>query len=437
VEEARNRVKTFLANQGMYHEDINIQETCDLFLDEMDKGLAGRDSSLAMLPTYIEMERELPRNRPVIVMDAGGTNFRVATVTFKDQGDPEIADFRVFPMPGIKKEVSRQQFFGTMAGYVADIIGKSESVGFCFSYPIEMFPSKDGRVLHFSKEIKAPEVVGQMIGAGLNEAIVESTASDAKRMVLLNDTVATLLAGRGQVGGPLFDSYIGFILGTGTNTAYVEHNSNITKAPDLDPTKSQIVNVESGGFGKAPRGSIDEQFDASSVSPGVYAFEKMISGAYLGPLCGFAARVAAEAGLFSAEAAKKVLTLQTTTTKDISEFMATPEDGVNLLSAAMKDADPTDVAVLYYLADALIERAAKLTAINLSSAAIKCGKGHNPCRPVCIVAEGTTFYHLTSLRQKVEFYLKQYLVDTRKIYYRIVSVENATLLGAATAGLTN
>jgi len=117
--------------------------------------------------------------------------------------------------------------------------------------------------------------------------------------------------------------------------------------------------------------------------------------------------------------------------------MATPEDGVNLLSAAMKDADPTDVAVLYYLADALIERAAKLTAINLSSAAIKCGKGHNPCRPVCIVAEGTTFYHLTSLRQKVEFYLKQYLVDTRKIYYRIVSVENATLLGAATAGLTN
>ncbi len=437
MEEARNRVKTFLANQGMYHEDINIQETCDLFLDEMEKGLAGRDSSLAMLPTYIEMERELPRNRPVIVMDAGGTNFRVATVTFKDQGDPEIADFRVFPMPGIKKEVSRQQFFGTMAGYVADIISKSESVGFCFSYPIEMFPSKDGRVLHFSKEIKAPEVVGQMIGAGLNEAIVQSTASDAKRMVLLNDTVATLLAGRGQVGGPLFDSYIGFILGTGTNTAYVEHNSNITKAPDLDPTKSQIVNVESGGFGKAPRGSIDEQFDASSVSPGVYAFEKMISGAYLGGLCGFAARVAAEAGLFSAEAAKKVLTLQTTTTKDISEFMATPEDGVNLLSAAMKDADPTDVAVLYYLADALIERAAKLTAINLSSAAIKCGKGHNPCRPVCIVAEGTTFYHLTSLRQKVEFYLKQYLVDTRKIYYRIVSVENATLLGAATAGLTN
>ena len=437
MEEVRSRVKTFLANRGMYHEDISIQDTCDLFLDEMDKGLAGRDSSLAMLPTYIETERELPRNTPVIVMDAGGTNFRVATVTFKDQGEPDIADFRVFPMPGIKKEVSRPDFFGTMAGYVADIVDKSDSVGFCFSYPIEMFPSKDGRVLHFSKEIKAPEVVGQMIGAGLNEAIVESTPSEAKQMVLLNDTVATLLAGRGRAGGRVFDSYIGFILGTGTNTAYVEQNSRITKATDLDPAKSQIVNVESGGFGKAPRGSVDEQFDASSVSPGVYAFEKMISGAYLGPLCGVAIRTAAEAGLFSAAAAEKLVALQTTTTKDISEFMAAPEDGSNLLAAALQGADEKDVAALYYLADALIERAAKLTAINLSSVAIKCGKGRSPHRPVCIVAEGTTFYHLKSLRQKVEFYLKQYLVDTRKVYYEIISVENATLLGAATAGLTN
>ena len=437
MEEVRSRVKTFLANRGMYHEDISIQDTCDLFLDEMDKGLAGRDSSLAMLPTYIETERELPRNTPVIVMDAGGTNFRVATVTFKDRGEPDIADFRVFPMPGIKKEVSRPDFFGTMAGYVADIVDKSDSVGFCFSYPIEMFPSKDGRVLHFSKEIKAPEVVGQMIGAGLNEAIVESTPSEAKQMVLLNDTVATLLAGRGRAGGRVFDSYIGFILGTGTNTAYVEQNSRITKATDLDPAKSQIVNVESGGFGKAPRGSVDEQFDASSVSPGVYAFEKMISGAYLGPLCGVAIRTAAEAGLFSAAAAEKLVALQTTTTKDISEFMAAPEDGSNLLAAALQGADEKDVAALYYLADALIERAAKLTAINLSSVAIKCGKGRSPHRPVCIVAEGTTFYHLKSLRQKVEFYLKQYLVDTRKVYYEIISVENATLLGAATAGLTN
>ena len=437
MEQMRTQVKRFLQEQGMYHEDISIQATCEIFLDEMDRGLGGQSSSLAMLPTYIETERALPRNTPVIVMDAGGTNFRVATVTFKDQGDPDIADFKVYPMPGITAEVSKKDFFGTMAGYVRHIAEKSDSVGFCFSYPIEMFPSKDGRALYFSKEIKAPEAAGQMIGENMGQAIKALGIRGDKRFVLLNDTVATLLAGRGQSGGRNFDSYIGFILGTGTNTAYVDQNRNITKAKDLDPGKSQIINVESGGFGKAPRGAIDEAFDAASISPGVNVFEKMISGAYLGPLCWTTIQAAAEAGLFSTQTAARLAKTQQAETKDISEFMTAPEGGDNPLSKALDGADGKDIAGLYYLTDALIERAAKLTAINLSSVAIKCGKGRSPHRPVCIVAEGTTFYHLKSLRQKVEYYLKQYLVDTRKICYEIANVENATLLGAATAGLTN
>lgn len=436
MDEMKGKIEAFLRKHGMFHADIRIDETCDLFLDEMDKGLTDADSSLAMLPTYIETERELPRNKPVIVMDAGGTNFRVATVCFKDHGDPEIADFRVFPMPGIKKEVSGEHFFGTMAGYVADIVHKSDCVGFCFSYPIEMSPNKDGRVLYFSKEIKAPEVVGKMIGEGLNTAIAETTSSDAKQMVLLNDTVATLLAGRGTSDGRNYDSYIGFILGTGTNTAYVEHNRNITKAKGLDPAKSQIVNVESGGFGKAPRGSIDEHFNAASANPGVNVFEKMISGAYLGPLCFATICEAAMEGLFSGPVAEKLLAVKEVTTKDVSEFLSRPEDVANVLASALAGGG-RDISAVYHLVDALIERAAKLTAANLSSAAIKCGKGQDPCRPVCIVAEGTTFYHLKSLRQKVEYYLKQYLVDQKGVHYEIVSVENATLIGAAIAGLTN
>jgi hexokinase len=292
-------------------------------------------------------------------------------------------------------------------------------------------------VLYFSKEIKAPEVVGQMIGAGLNEAIVDSTDAGSKQIVLLNDTVATLLAGKADAGGRKYDSYIGFILGTGTNTAYVEQNKNITKAKDLDPAKAQIVNVESGGFGKAPRGKVDEKFDAESASPGVNVFEKMISGAYIGPLCLATVRQAAEEGLFSPDTAKALLALPETSTKDISDFLSSPEGSGNPLAQALAGAPHEDVVTLYHLIDALLERAAKLTAANLSSAAIKCEKGRDPSRPVCIVAEGTTFYHLTSLRQKIEYYLKQYLVDSQGVYYQIATVDNATLIGAAIAGLTN
>ncbi len=437
MEKSKQTVVKFLRKHNMYHADIDMEATCRTFLQEMDRGLAGRKSSLAMLPTYLDIERKIPRNKPVIVMDAGGTNFRVATVTFTPDGTAVVDNFRVYPMPGIKKEVGKEEFFGTMAGYVAKVLDESRNIGFCFSYPIEMFPSKDGRALYFSKEIKAPGAAGQMIGQCLNIAIHRMGQSGKKHVILLNDTVATLLAGRSSAVGRRYDSYIGFILGTGTNTSYVEQNSKITKAKDLDRAKSQIVNIESGGFGKAPRGSIDEDFDAVSVSPGVNVFEKMISGAYLGPLCLKTAHVAAKNGLFSRAAARKLRTVGEATTKDISDFLTLPETGNNPLARALADERQADVVTLYYLIDALVERAAKLTAINLSSAAIKSGKGQNPCQPVCIVAEGSTFYLLWSLKHKVQCYLTQYLTNKKGVHYDIINVDNATLIGAAIAGLTN
>jgi len=437
VKNVMSKVRDFLKKNGMDPADISIDQTCRVFLEEMDKGLAGKKSSLAMLPTYIETEAEIPRNTPVIVMDAGGTNFRVATVVFGDDGKPSIEDFKLSKMPGLTGEVSRKEFFNIMVGYMKHVVKKSDRVGFCFSYPIEMSSSKDGRVLYFSKEIQAPEVEGQMIGENLNLAISQAGLGEKKKMVLLNDTVATLLAGRADPGGRSFDSYIGFVLGAGTNCSYIEQNKNITKAKDLDLTRSQIINVESGGFGKAPRGAIDKKFDKSLLNPRVNVFEKMISGAYFGPICLWTIHAAAKAKLFSGMVAEKLAGIKELSTKQASDFMYNPQAGDSPLSAAIANAPEDDIATLYLLVDRMIERAAKLTAINLSSVALKSGKGRNPTRPICIVAEGTTFYHLTSLKQRVEYYLKQYLVEKKHVSYQTINVDNATLIGAAIAGLTN
>jgi len=73
----------------------------------------------------------------------------------------------------------------------------------------------------------------------------------------------------------------------------------------------------------------------------------------------------------------------------------------------------------------------------LSSVVLKTDKGQNPCVPVCITAEGTTFYELKSLKERVECYVKNFLQDKHGRYIELVSVENATLIGAAIAGLTN
>jgi hexokinase len=226
-------------------------------------------------------------------------------------------------------------------------------------------------------------------------------------------------------------------LGTGTNCCYIEQNRNITKTKDLDAAKTQIINVESGAFGKAPRGTIDLQFDESTLDPGMSTFEKMVSGAYLGPLCLHCTHVAAEDGLFTEAVGESLRGIKEIDTEQVDEFMSCPTSGSNPLTAAVNSGTETDVVTLYYLIDRLIERAAKLTAINLSSMVLKSGCGENPCTPVCIVAEGTTFYELKSLKTRVEYYLKQYLEDNRQRYLEIVNVKNATLVGAAIAGLTN
>jgi hexokinase len=259
--------------------------------------------------------------------------------------------------------------------------------------------------------------------------------SGEKHIVLLNDTVATLLAGVGYKN-KTYGSYIGFILGTGTNTCYVEKNVNIKKTKDLDPAKSQIINTESGNFGRLKQGKIDVAYDKSTVNPGVHKLEKMISGAYLGPLFLRTIHKACVENMFSTDVAGALWQMSDLETKDMNALLFYPY-GENPLANACKQGNVEDILTLYYIADRLTERAAKLTAINLSAMAIKSGLGTDPTKPICIVAEGTTFYQMKTLKSRTEFYLKQYLENKQGIYFDIISVDNATLIGAAIAGLTN
>ena len=443
MKEVRDKVRRFLRKEslglkdnGMHHEDIGMDQLCDIFTEEMRRGLAGEDSSLAMIPTYIDVGKDIPADKPVIVLDAGGTNFRVATVYFGEQGKPVIENFVQKPMPGLDKEASKEEFFATIVEYMAGVVDVSSSVGFCFSYPTEILPSKDGRLIRFCKEVKAKQVEGELIGRNLVAAIEAAGYKGKKQIVILNDTVATLLAGMSAFGKRAFDSYIGFILGTGSNCCYIESNRNITKKGDLDPNKEQIVNVESGSFAKAPRGSIDLQLDESTLDPGKYTFEKMFSGAYFGAICLKAVQQASKQGLFSETGAAELLATKELQTKDVNSFMRYPH-GDSPLAVSCTKASRQDCAAVWYLLDSLIERAAKLTATLLSSVVLKTDKGKDPCEPVCITAEGTTFYELKSLKEKSECYLRSFLQDKHGRFIELVSVENATLIGAAIAGLTN
>jgi hexokinase len=176
--------------------------------------------------------------------------------------------------------------------------------------------------------------------------------------------------------------------------------------------------------------------DESTLDPGKYTFEKMFSGGYFGALCLKALQQASTQGLLSGTAGEQLLGTQDLQTKDANSFLRYPR-GDNPLAVICRDASEQDRAVVWYVLDGLIERAARVVATMLSSVVLETGKGQDPCEPVCITAEGTTFYELKSLKERIEGYMRSFLQDKHDRFVEFVHVEDATLIGAAIAGLTN
>ena len=426
-----NEAQQFIKKHQLSAGEIDLNSMVKDFLDEMTNGLTGEESSLMMIPTYIEADKELKPNLPVIAIDAGGTNFRTAKVHFDDNMQLVVTDLKNGRMPAVDRELSKDEFFKTMAALIEDYKDYSDKIGFCFSYAVEIFPSKDGKLLEWSKEIKAPDVIGEIVG----ESMLKALGTPEKHVVILNDTVATLLAGQAATAGKIYDTYIGFILGTGTNTCYLEYNKKITKTQGLDQEKTQVINIESGNFGKAPRTDIDLLFDSQTKNPGRFGFEKMISGGYFGGLCTTALRVAANEGVFSEKSKYNVKELSELTSEEVNKFVLGIDLNENRIAKALDSEEDRKLAE--QIIEALIERAAKLVAGNLAAVIMKTGKAKSADKPVLMTIEGTTFYKMKNFRQMFEGFLNEYLTGDNKRYYETIEVENSSLIGAAIAGIVN
>lgn len=438
--EPTKTAQEFMHSRSMTAGQVDMDQSVQTFLSEMERGLAGDNSSLPMIPTYLNSQGELPLNTPVIVLDAGGTNFRVAQVQFSSEGNALIEKFQKFPMPGSQGYIKRDDFFDTIVDYMQGVLDSWRSdrplhIGFCFSYPTEITPDKDGKLLHFSKEINAHEVEGELIGAHLYRALSRRGYPAPAGMVLLNDTVATLLAGKSASSGYPYSAFIGFILGTGTNSAYLEQNRNIGKLPLKQDSGTQIINMESGAFNKLAGGSIDENFDHTTKRPGFYRFEKMISGAYLGPLGSRVLEEALKAGLFTPNTAAEIKPILPLDTVLMDRFLHNPYSKDNPL--AMACSHRNDRSICFYLLDTVIERAAKLAAVNLSATILKGEAGTDPAYPVAVCADGTTFFKTRDLMFRTRYYLKQYLENRYGRYTEILHHEDAPIIGAAVAALLN
>jgi hexokinase len=419
----------FLKNNGLHVDSIDPEAVLVDFLAEMDQGLAGEKSSLAMIPTFITIDKPVPAFKPVIALDAGGTNLRVATVVFDGEGKPKISNLTKHKMPGSDKELSKNEFFEKFVEVLLPFTERADSVGFCFSYPAEISSDRDGRLLSWTKEIKAPEVVGEFIGKNIFNRLAQR--GHRLKFSLLNDTVATLLAGKSFDFSQKYGTYIGFILGTGTNTAYIEHNHNITKRHDLDPNGFQAINTESGNFSKCPRGSIDMEFDLTTENRGQYLFEKMISGAYLGGLCLLALKKAAEENLLSAAGTEWIESLEDLSAIGVDSILRSPSRGI-LWDSGMVPAE--DEEIIRHLCSSICERAALFVAINVCAVILKSSSGKSFSHPVCVNIDGSVYYKIKGFSRMLEGYLEK-ILGPKHVSYKLIRVHDSPLIGAAVAGL--
>ena len=410
--------------------EIDRQAMIGTFISEMEKGLKGEKSSLMMIPTYVGVNGKIPQGAKAAVLDAGGTNFRGGIVTIP----PAISDKQNQPMPGTKGEVDEETFYKAFADDVKRVLplATTKKIGWCFSYPAEATPSLDAKLVHWTKNIQAPAIVGQYVGAELLKRL------GGGEIAIVNDTVATLLAAKATEGDKTYSSYIGFILGTGTNSAYVEKNKNILKLEGADADGSMIINAESGGFDKIETSAFDKAADAKTGNPGVHIFEKLIAGAYLGPVGLEIYKAAAKAGMFSAKAAAAIGGLGALETMDFDNFCAEfkKEGRDNVLDSIFADAD--DAKLARRLGIPVFERAAVLTAIHLAAFVIKSGEGNDPAAPVAINADGSTYYKTRAIPfdATVRKELDDMLVNRRNIHYAITpQVDDAPMVGAGIAAM--
>ena len=248
--------KEFLVKHNQSADNIDIQTSLKNFWQQMELGLNG-NGGMPMIATYlVDVDRsKIKPNDKRILIDAGGTNFRSALGYFDEAGKVVIEDQQKTVMPASDKMLSKTEFYNAIATNVKRLLPQGKNIGFCFSYQVDMDKDLDGKVVMFSKEVKVPEVIGTRVGQETLDAIKQYSNAERK-IVILNDTVATLLGGMATTNEQ-FSAYLGYIYGTGTNVCYIEDTAKIAKVKLLADGK-MLINTECGNFDGFVQGDFDK-----------------------------------------------------------------------------------------------------------------------------------------------------------------------------------
>ncbi len=383
------------------------------FREKVEEGLSKKNAEIQCIPTFI-----LPKAADVkgkaLVLDLGGTNYRVAIVDFT-QEKPVI-----YPNNGWKKDMSvmkspgytREELFKELADLIVEIKREEEMpIGYCFSYPAESVPGGDAKLLRWTKRVDIRKMVGQFVGKPLLDYLNEKNKIKFTGIKVLNDTIASLFAG---LTDKSYDAYIGLIVGTGTNMATFIPADKIKK---LDPAYSVEglipVNLESGNFHPPFLTAVDDTVDAMSDSMGKQRFEKAVSGMYLGDILKAAFPLDEFEEKFDA--------------RKLTAIMNYPD--------IHKD-------IYVQVARWIYSRSAQLVAASLAGLIALLKSYNKDIHRICLIAEGSLFWSESRkdksynilVMEKLQELLRELQLEDVEVH--INNMSNANLIGTGMAALT-
>lgn len=383
------------------------------FRRKVEEGLERENAEIQCIPTFITPDTRRVEGE-ALVLDLGGTNYRVAVVDF-DNGVPVIhpdngwkKDMSVMKTPGF----TRDELFREQADMIVEIKREREiPIGYCFSYPAQSLPDGDAKLLRWTKGVDIKEMVGQRVGEPLLNYLNSKTEVKFTGIKVLNDTIASLFAGLTDSN---YDAYIGLIVGTGTNMATFFPAERIKKLNPASGVKGLVpVNLESGNFCPPFLTTVDDTVDATSDNPGRQRFEKAVSGLYLGDILKSAFPFEEFEEKFDA--------------RNLSSIMNYPD--------IYKD---TYVRVAQWI----YNRSAQLVAASLAGLILLLKSCDADLRNICLVAEGSLFwsenrkdknYHLLVMEKLRELLGELGMPD---VEVHIDKMDNANLIGTAIAALS-
>ena len=359
-----------------------------------------------------------------MAVDLGGTNFRVCSIQLHGNTTFSLTQSKVAIPRELMVAKTAKELFSFLAKQIelflkthhedhysshikrrntGEQVEEVFDLGFTFSFPVHQVGINSGLLMRWTKGFDIQDAVGKDVCA-LLQAEIDALHLPVRVAALVNDTVGTLMA-RSYTSPGKTGTLLGAIFGTGTNGAYVEKLSAVTKLTNKEDsgeydksTGEMVINTEWGSFDNSlrtlPNTPYDTELDRLSVNPGIQMFEKRISGMFLGEILRLALITLIKdpsIGLFHDESSATNDWKSTTQIADDSplwkqwgldtSFLSTcagdSSDGLRITRRELEDvygvraASAEDAYAVKEIAAAIGKRAARLSAVAIAAIVIQ------------------------------------------------------------------